>query len=115
MEIKFCKSCGVQVLDTYHFCPNCGKKVNEVISVTIMSQLIIYGVSLILPPLGLWPAFKYLKSGNEKAKLIGIVAVILTIISTIVTLWISVGIFNSILGGLGGGGSQINSLQNLGY
>ena len=115
MDIKFCKSCGVQVLDTYHFCPNCGKKVNEVISVSTAAQLGIYAISLILPPLGLWPAFKYLKSGNDKAKMIGIVAIVLTVISTVITLWVSVGLFNSITGSLGGGSSQLNSLQSLGY
>ena len=115
MDIKFCKSCGVQVLDTYHFCPNCGKKVNEVISVTILTQLWIYGLSIFLPPLGLWPAFKYLKSSDDKAKMIGIIAVILTVIASIVTIIISIHLFNSIIGGLGGGSSQINSLQNLGY
>lgn len=115
METKTCRNCHLPVLDTYHFCPNCGKKVNEVMSVSIASQLKIYALSLILPPLGLWPGIKYLRSTDEKAKWIGIIAIILTILSTIFTLWFSIGLFNALLSGLGGGASQIDSLQNLGY
>lgn len=84
-----CPNCKQQVSTLDYFCPNCGKKIKDkLLSTTIGRQLLIYLLSLLLPPLGLWPAIKYLKQKNEKSRMIGFAAVVLTIISIIIEIWI---------------------------
>lgn len=70
------------------------------ISVSIEKQIGVYALSVLLPPLGLWPGIKYLKAADSKAKTVGIIAIALTIISIIITLWVSVGIFSQVNQGI---------------
>lgn len=89
MEEISCASCHTLLLESYYFCPNCGKKVKEPpVSTTFGKQLFIYVISIFFPPFGLWPGVTYLLDKNEKAKMIGIIAIILTILSTIITTWL---------------------------
>lgn len=111
MEQTTCKFCGFPVSTNFYFCPNCGKKLNEP-PITTAKEIGVYLLSVFLPPLGLWPGIKYLLQKNEKAKRIGAIAIILTIISAVITIWISVVAINNINQGLN---SQINQYQNLGY
>lgn len=53
--------------------------------------MLIYSVSFFLPPFGLGWAFSYLKQENPKARLIGLIAIILTVLSVIITIWVAVG------------------------
>ena len=67
------------------------------LSVTIGRQIFIYLLSFLLPPLGLWPAVKYLKQKDEKSRMIGFIAILLTIISIAITVWLTldfVDVFN---------------------
>ena len=114
MEPKICQSCHFPITDTFYFCPNCGKKLYEP-PITAMGQIKVYAISILLPPLGLWPGIKYVLQKDEKTRTVGIIAIILTIISTIVTVFIFMNTITSITSGGGGGGSQLNQLQNLGY
>jgi hypothetical protein len=50
-------------------------------SISIGKQIGLYSLSLLLPPLGLWPGIKYLLQDNPKAKVVGAVAILLTVIS----------------------------------
>lgn len=61
----------------------------EELNTTGAKQIVIYLVSFFLPPFGLGWGFKYLKSNNGKAKKIGMVAILLTIISLTLAFWIS--------------------------
>lgn len=79
---------------------------------TLKKQIGIYAMSILLPPLGLWPGIKYIFQKDEKIKTVGIIAVILTIISIIVNLWLFMNIINSATSGVN---SSINQFQNLGY
>lgn len=95
----YCKS-NISVMDFY--CPVCGKNLKEkTLSTSISKQLFIYLLSLFLPPFGIWPAIKYLRQPDEKSKKIGVTAIILTLISIGITIWISVGILNSLQDQLG--------------
>jgi uncharacterized membrane protein YvbJ len=84
-----CPQCHLPVsLDDY-FCPNCGKNLREKPpSTTWLTQLGLYALSFFLPPLGLWPAVKYLKSADPKAKKIGWVIVVITVIAIIISIWL---------------------------
>lgn len=114
MEQTTCKFCGQTVLSNYYFCPYCGKKLIEP-PITALKEISVYLLSVFLPPLGLWPGIRYLSQKNEKAKRVGTIAIILTIISTVVTIWISIGLVNNINQTIGTqlNGSQIQNLDNL--
>ncbi len=94
-----CASCGAVVPMYYTFCPNCGKSLNfKPLSTSTLSKIWIYTVSVLLPPLGFWPGVKYFKSGDPKAQRMGIIAIALTVISTIVTIWLTFALAQSYLG-----------------
>jgi hypothetical protein len=83
-------------------------------STSVGKQMVIYLVSFLLPPLGLGWGFKYVRHHDESVKRIGKIAIILTIVSIILTLWISKSFMDSYsktLNSIGGG----TGLENLGY
>lgn len=95
--INICRRCHNNVSPLDYFCPNCGKKLKEKpVPTTFLRQIGIYLISALLPPLGLWPSIKYLKQTDQKAKNIGIAALVLTILSTALTIYISVNLINSV-------------------
>lgn len=102
-----CKKCQLPILPSFYFCPNCANPLrSKPLPITIGKQIGIYLLSLLLPPLGLVPGIKYLFQKSGKAKMVGMVAVLLTIISTVVTLYYA-SIFikkftDQLNGGLGG-------------
>jgi uncharacterized membrane protein YqaE (UPF0057 family) len=113
-EQKLCLFCHFPVAETYYFCPNCGKNLKAPpVSTTIFKQIGIYALSIFLPPLGLWPGIKYLRQNSQRAKTVGLVAIILTIISTIITVWLAIGMFNQVGQSLMNQGI-LNQYQNLG-
>jgi hypothetical protein len=97
MALIKCTECGREISDEALTCPNCGKpQKNKPLSVSISTQAVIYSVSLFLPPLGFWYVWKYLRQKDQKAKKIGYVALALTILSIIGTIWFSVWTVNLI-------------------
>ena len=96
MPGKICPVCHQPVSDADYFCPNCGKKLKEAPPLTtVMAQIKVYAVSLFLPPFGLWYAYKYLKEKDPLARKIGMIAVALTVVSSIATIWITKSAINS--------------------
>jgi len=92
-----CPDCKANLSESDYFCPNCGKKIKEKpLSTTLLKQLSIYFISFFLPPLGVWPGIKYLRQGDEKSKKIGLAAIFLTIISIIITSWLTMNLINSL-------------------
>ena len=91
-----CPNCHQPVLAQYYFCPNCGYNLNTApLSTTAGMQAQIYLFSIVLPFIlflfiGKWPATKYVKSDDPKAKQIGYIAWALLIISTIAIIWLSI-------------------------
>ena len=91
-----CSVCHQPILPTYYFCPNCGIALTTApLSTTIGRQIWIYFFSFILPSLcflfiSKWPAVKYVKSTDPKARAIGYVAWIILILSTIFTIWYAI-------------------------
>ena len=109
MDLEICPSCHFPLSENFYFCPNCGKKIKELIaSVAIGKQIAIYLLSLFLPPLGLFPGIKYLLQKDQKRKMIGVVAIALTIFSTIITVWITINLTKTV-------NTQLNQYNNLGY
>lgn len=105
-----CPFCSFPIYsESFNFCPNCGKKLKEP-PVTVTRQIWIYAISIFLPPLGLWPGIRYLLQKDGKKKAVGFIAITLTIISTIITLWLTIAVFN---GAMLSVNSQLKSYQNL--
>ena len=97
MALIKCKECGHEISDEALVCPNCGKPQRDKPPLVSLSrQVVVYFVSLFLPPFGLWYVWKYLKQKDGKFKKIGIVALILTIISIIITIWFTGKLVDSI-------------------
>lgn len=106
-----CPFCSAQITPDLNFCPVCGKQLKEPpFNISIGKQIGLYLLSILLPPLGLWPGpgIKYLFKKDNNAKKVGIIIVILTIIGTVITIWASVGILNSVNKTID---LQLNSLQ----
>lgn len=82
------------------------------LSTTFLKQLAIYLISVFLPPLGIWPAIKYWRQQDEKSKKIGLVALVLTIISIVITSWLTISFINSFSKGVS---DQLNLYQDIGY
>ncbi len=92
-----CSACNFPLTETFSFCPNCGKKIKDPpVSISLATQIGIYLLSILLPPLGLWPGIKYIVKHDQKAQTIGMIAILLTIVSTIFTLWVTFAAFNQL-------------------
>lgn len=82
-------------------------------SVTIGKQVGLYLLSLFLPPLGLWPGFKYLFQKDIKAKMVGLTAIILTFISFVAAYYLTLGLIDQLKNQLNIQlGNQINGQIN---
>lgn len=107
-----CSKCGYQIQSTYNFCPNCGNKLkNPPLSTTLGKQIYLYAISILLPPLGIIPGVKYLLDKNPTAKLIGIILIVLTLLSTIITVKLTMDFVNAQITNTT---LQLNELQNQG-
>ncbi|KKT87073.1 MAG: hypothetical protein A2119_03020 [Candidatus Colwellbacteria bacterium GWA2_46_10] len=88
--VSTCPICHQPTSPEWYFCPNCGKELKaKLIKIPLITQIGIYALSIFLPPLGLWPGIKYLGQKSQEAKMVGIVAITLTIVSSVVTIWLT--------------------------
>jgi len=95
---EICSVCHQAVLTEYYFCPNCGNNLKEKPqAISALVQAGIYTLAIFVPPLGLWPGLKYLTKKGESAKRVGIIAIALTLISSILTIWAIFSLFSSYL------------------
>jgi uncharacterized membrane protein YqaE (UPF0057 family) len=110
-EQPLCPFCHFPFTQSYYFCPNCGKKLNEP-PITTFKEIGVYLLSIFLPPLGLWPGIRYLFSKNQRTRRAGIIAIILTILSSIITIWLTMAFMNQITQSLTGQ-MNLNQYQGL--
>ncbi|HSW96222.1 MAG TPA: zinc-ribbon domain-containing protein [Candidatus Saccharimonadales bacterium] len=90
-----CPSCYKPITEDEYFCPNCGKKLRDKpVSTSIAKQTLVYLVSFFLPPFGLPWAYKYLKQPDKTSKSIGYVVIGLTILSVIISIWLTLSFIN---------------------
>ena len=85
MEEK-CLKCHVIVKPTDYFCYNCGNNLKPVPPpISLVGQMTLYIKSTLIPPFGILWAIKYLRQDSGKSKIVGIVAIILTLTSLIIS------------------------------
>lgn len=102
-----CPKCQTQIGDSDYFCPHCGYKIKDPPPSTSTIHVIALSLgAFFLPPSGLFTGIRYMKQPEENKKNIGILLLILTVLSIIVTIWSTVvaindasGLINSQLGG----------------
>ncbi len=84
-ESIVCPFCHVPSPPGAYFCGNCGHPLRKApLSISIGKQIQIYLVSFLAPPFGLVYAWQYLREESDKSKIIGMVAVALTILSIVI-------------------------------
>lgn len=101
-----CKKCGFQIQENFYFCPNCGEKIKEPpfkFSVTQSIKIIL--LSLLVPPFGVVPSFKYIKASDSKAKIVGILGLFLNILVLVLA---TIYLYNAITKSV----EQVNQLTN---
>lgn len=99
-----CPACHAGVAPDAIFCPHCGRKLREELTVWKIISAVFIG--LFLPPLGFFTGFRYLKSKDERTRQVGILAIGLTIISLVFTSILTVKFMGEV-------NSQINSQMQL--
>lgn len=86
MDLK-CTKCHIVVRATDYFCFNCGNNLKPTPpSIKFIDQLVLYIKSILLPPFGIFFAIVYLKQNDSKSKIIGTIAILLTLISLVVSI-----------------------------
>jgi len=90
-----CHYCHQAILPSYYFCPNCGTKITSApLSISTAAQIWLYVFSAILPMLCFlfitrWQGVKYYQSKDPATRLIGMIAIVILILSTLVTMWLA--------------------------
>lgn len=91
-----CPKCATTTPIDSFFCPGCGYKYKDPPPSTgVGRQIWLYFISFFLPPLGIFPGIKYMRAQESKARLIGAVCIILTIVSFAITVFASIGFINT--------------------
>jgi hypothetical protein len=90
-----CPQCHFPVKPEYYFCPNCGKNLRIApLGTGLLDQLLLYAFSIILPWIAYlaitkWQGIKYLRSADSRARQIGIIALGLLVLSSIIAFWLT--------------------------
>lgn len=83
-----CPFCRAPIpLASAKYCPYCGKRLSAT-GTSAVDQIKVYAVSALLPPLGLWYTYQYLRRTDPAARRIGWIATALTVVSLIIAIWI---------------------------
>ncbi len=108
---EVCHVCHVSVKPTDFFCYNCGKNLHAApLATTPLDQAKLYLGSVFLAPMGIIWGLKYLRAPDQKSKIVGIVAIVLTMITLLVVLKYTVDFMNTINSQMGKGLQGIEGL-----
>ena len=98
-----CAVCHQPILESYYFCPNCGANLREKTApVSVIMQIGLYALAIFVPPLGFVPGVKYMMKKTTQAKRVGLITVLLTTISTVLTIWAIFAFLNKYLSEISG-------------
>lgn len=87
-KIASCPFCKNIVPENAYFCPQCGKPLkSKPVSTAIGKQILVYSISFFLPPFGLGYAWQYVRQEGRKSKIIGVIAILLTVFSLVISFW----------------------------
>jgi rubredoxin len=92
---QICPRCHFPTRPEYYFCPNCGAKLTDPpLGTGLVDQLLLYAFSIILPWIAYlaitkWQGIKYLRAPNSRAKQIGVIALVLLVVSSVIAVWLT--------------------------
>ena len=69
-------------------------------------------MSILLPPLGLVPGIKYIRGKNQNGKMVGTIAILLTIVGTVISIVVFLQVMDTVNKQVE---SQLQQYENLGY
>jgi hypothetical protein len=94
-EEKKCPTCHVVVRPTDYFCYNCGANLKpKPPSTSASAQIALYIKSILLPPMGIVWAFTYLRQKDAKSKIVGFMAIIITVVVLVAVVLLTVQFIN---------------------
>ena len=106
--MSICPSCHMQVRMTDFYCFNCGHNLHEPPpSLFGVNQILLYVGSVLVPPMGIFWALKYLRSKDTNSRIIGWIAVGLTVLAVLFYVKQLTGVINEVSKQAG----SLNSLQ----
>ena len=77
-----CKYCHLKVSIGDYYCPNCGKKLkNKPVSTGLWALVWLFILSAFFPSLGLGLTIRYIRSADNKSKIIGWISLLITVIA----------------------------------
>lgn len=80
-EILTCAHCHVAIRQTDYFCFNCGTNLKPTPpSFNVLSMMKLFGGSILIPPMGLVWGFPYIRQPDMKSRVVGGVAMIITVL-----------------------------------
>jgi RNA polymerase subunit RPABC4/transcription elongation factor Spt4 len=93
-EITACSNCHQPIELADYFCPNCGKKIrSRSLSTSWGSLTILFLKTVLLPPLGLWWGYRYLRQPDTRSKIAGLVTIAITVAETV---WLTVATIDAV-------------------
>lgn len=90
-----CPRCHFPTKPEYYFCPNCGAKLTEPpLGAGLVDQLLLYAFSIVLPWIAYlaitkWQGIKYLRAPDQRMRQIGLIALVLLVVSSIIAFWLT--------------------------
>jgi len=101
-EPVVCSACHVAVRPTDYFCFNCGKNLHAAPPGTAPAdQVKLYLGSVFLAPMGIFWGLRYLRQESQKSKIVGIAAMVLSVVTILIVVQYAVALVNSINGQVG--------------
>ena len=92
-----CPACHIAVRPTDYFCSNCGKNLHTAPpGTTTTDQIKLYLGSVFLVPMGIFWGLRYLRVDNGRSKIVGIIAMALSVVTFIVAVRYTVNLVNAI-------------------
>jgi predicted nucleic acid-binding Zn ribbon protein len=108
---KLCKYCNNAVTESDFYCPKCGKKIKEKpASLSPLSLIWLLILSVLLPPLGIGVTIRYMKDSDERARTIGWISLLITIVSIVVMVVLSFSVFKNLNDQING---QLNGFSQM--
>lgn len=96
-ETSLCPGCHIAVRPTDYFCFNCGKNLHSAPpGTTPADQIKLYLGSVFLAPMGIFWGLRYLRVDNRRSKIVGIIAIVLSVVMIILVARYTVHLVNTI-------------------
>jgi len=96
-EVSSCSTCHVAVKQADYFCYNCGKNLHpKPLGTSPVTLGKICLGSVFLAPMGLFWGIRYLREKDQKSKIVGIIAIVLTVLVLFMAMQYTVKFINNV-------------------